>query len=410
MLRPQVFCLILVMALMCAPRAYATVRGVVSGRVLIFDNRSLSPNTATLGTTVAARRLVVAVTSPAASSMTGGSFINPTNYAVTDANGRFRVQWTDETRGALPIRLRLTITYTSSESNGGGRTPPRVLFMVDGDQETFRRDVTTNNFNLGDIIVDASRAGEESAAYLTTREFFETIVARSRNLRERMPGTVVKVNVEGFGIFSGITPVPHEVWVTPGRAVSNPGTVAHELGHAITWAALQLNSAPINPLSDYMMFGVPGWARDSREFSKAAFLEGMADLWMVVWLGGQNCDPTITQGDRTLNYEAATVIDGQGRVLVKCRTADRPWEFPFCHSAALWDLIDGDTGGDGVDLTIANIIDTMNHFPNNCISNGCRDELGFDALNHLDFLNNSPAARQTAIRGVWQLNGISGGN
>jgi hypothetical protein len=70
-------------------------------------------------------------------------------------------------------------------------------------------------------------------------------------------------------------------------------------------------------------------------------------------------------------------------------------------------LIDAD---DDVDLTIAQIVDTLNHFPNNCISNGCRDELGFDALNHLDFHRNAPAALQARILGIWQANGISGGN
>ena len=75
------------------------------------------------------------------------------------------------------------------------------------------------------------------------------------------------------------------------------------------------------------------------------------------------------------------------------------------------DLLDsGGSGTDGVDLTLADIVDTLNRFPN-CLGNGCRDELGLDALNHNDFLcNATPVSRRIAIRGVWAGNGISGGS
>jgi hypothetical protein len=186
--------------------------------------------------------------------------------------------------------------------------------------------------------------------------------------------------------------------------------VAHELGHAVTWAALQLAAAPINPLTDYVMNGVPGWTRDSREFSKAAFLEGMADLWAHVWLNGQRRESSFSQGGQTFRLESGTIRDADGNLVLRCRTVDRAWEFPFCHTAALWDLLDTDERGDGVDLTTANLVDTLSRFPNGCLWNGCRDEPGLDGLNHLDFHRNARASLQTSILGVWQLNGISGGN
>jgi hypothetical protein len=183
--------------------------------------------------------------------------------------------------------------------------------------------------------------------------------------------------------------------------------LAHEIGHAITWAALQVNSAPLNLISDYIFGGSLGWSPDSREFSKAAFLEGMADFWSLVWQFNQSANANFVSQGKTFRTDRARVEDSNGNLVFRCRTVDRAWEFPFCHTAALWDLFDSD---DNVDLTIAQIVDTLNAFPNNCISNGCRDELGLDALNHLDFHRNAPAALQTRILGIWQENGIAGGN
>jgi hypothetical protein len=258
--------------------AHADVTGTIQGRIMIRDNRAASPTPTNLGTLVPARRMVVAVT-----ALPNSSHINPHFFAVTGDDGRFTLQWTDETRQGFPIPLQVKVTYFSSNEAGGGTTSPPVLFQIlrwpnITPEDIFNRNIKNANVDLGNLNIDGALADEESAAYLTTREVFERIVAKSRNLRERMPGTLVKTRVQGFGMFRGITPLPREAWVTDGAAVGNPSTVAHELGHAITWSALQLNSAPINPLTDYMMNGVPGWSRDSREFSKAAFLEGMADF------------------------------------------------------------------------------------------------------------------------------------
>jgi hypothetical protein len=178
----------------------------------------------------------------------------------------------------------------------------------------------------------------------------------------------------------------------------------------VTWAALNLDRAPINPLTDYMMNGVPGWERDSREFSKAAFLEGLADLWALIWEFRQKTNPVITTKTRIYRLEAARVTNAAGTEIFRCSTVSRAWEFPFCHTAALWDLIDSDVSGDSVDLTVANIVDILNRFPDGCITNGCRDEVGLDALNHLDFLRNAPSSMAPGIRSTWTGNGIMGGN
>jgi hypothetical protein len=228
-----------------------------------------------------------------------------------------------------------------------------------------------------------------------------------------MPGLVVKTRRPGNFTF-----FPDEVNISALVPTNDPLVLAHELGHAITWAALDLGSAPINPLTDYAHLGggeLP-WEPDTREFPKTAFLEGLADAWALEWAFGSDADavfslpPTGGGTIRVFNVEHATMTDPAGTVLLDCQVVDNAFEFPFCHTVAIRDLLDnGGAGTDGVDLTRAAIVDTLNRFKNG-LCNGCRDEPGFDGLNHLDFLcNATPVNRRTAIRGVWSGNGISDG-
>jgi hypothetical protein len=400
---------------------HASIEGTVTGTIRVADNRDLRFITNVTGgdpfpAITNVRRVVVAVTAIPVNLGDGPAPINPTFFAVTDDNGNFTSPWQDQTRNAFPARLRITILWQSSDEAGGGTVPPATLFRIArvgvgvdiSPQTVFRENV--NASGATDLGVLTAAANDETAAYLTTREFFDRIVSNSRVLRNRMPGLVVKTRVLDFDVGSGVTPFPREAYVSDGTPVTSPRVLAHELGHAVTWAALDLNLAPINPATDYSHpLGLPlHWAPDSREFSKAAFLEGLADVWALEWAFGSNLSAVIPRGTRTLSYEVPRIIRADGTVALDCRTVVNAHEFPFCHTAAVRDLLDN-RGTDGVDLTQADIINTLDRFQN-CLSNGCRDELGLDALNHHDFLcNATPASRRTAIRAVWSGNGISGG-
>lgn len=399
---------------------HASIEGTVTGTIRVADNRDLGFITAVTGTPPPAirnvRRVVVAVTAIPVTSGGGLTHINPTFFAVTDGNGNFTSRWQDQTRNTFPARLLITILWQSSDEAGGGTAPPATLFRIArvgagvdiSPQTVFRANVNAaGTTNLGAL---TAAANDETAAYLTTREFFDRIISNSQVLLNRMPGLVVKTRVPSFDFRFGVTPFPREAYVSEGTPVTSPFILAHELGHAITWAALDLNSAPINPATDYSHpLGSPlQWARDSREFSKAAFLEGIADVWALEWAFGSDLGAVIPQGFRTFRYEVPRVILADGTVALDCRTVVDAHEFPFCHTAAMRDLLDN-SGTDGVNLTQADIVNTLDRFPN-CLSNGCRNELGLDALNHHDFLcNATPASRRSAIRGVWSGNGINGG-
>jgi hypothetical protein len=406
--------------------AHANIAGTVQGRIRVSDNRNLAFVTEVTGTPSPAftfvRRVVVAVTAiPAPSDLGGLTVINPTFFAVTDHFGNFSSPWEDTTRNVFPARLRVQVLWLGARNGAiGTTTPPETLFQIGIWQPSpgsvgspagppFTLVVNARNRNLGTLTAPAN---DETAAYLTTEEFFFNIVRKSRILRDRMPGLVVKTQVPGFNFLFGVAPFPHEVLVSANVPVSTPLTLAHELGHAVTWAALDLGSAPINPVSDYAhpSGSIVGWGPDQREFSKAAFLEGFADAWALLWAFGPNVNPVFRFEAKTFRVAPGNVIGSGGAVVLDCTSVNAAHEFPFCHTVALWDLLDSSNGGaDTLTLTKADLVNTLNRFQN-CLGNGCRDELGVDALNHNDFLCNvTPERRRIAIRGVWSANGISGG-
>ncbi len=401
--------------------AEARIEGTVRGRMTVGNNRFSVNGTGPANPLpiVPVRRVIVSVRSIPANSTGELNVINPTSFGVTDANGNFELPWLDNTRDNFPTSLRVTVWFESSTQVGAtGNTRPSSLFRVvsvvlggeaSADQ-SFVRNVNSAAPNLGSL---NAIANDETAAYLTSDEFFHNIVRGSSVLPDRMPGLRVKTRVPNFNFSFGVTPLRREVFVSASTPRTSPMTVAHELGHALTWSALDLELAPIVPITDYVFppGGLsPSWQRTTREFSKAAFLEGLADTWAVVWAFGSNANASFTRSGLTFNVESATVKGSGGQVVLDCKTVNNAHEFPFCHTAALMDLLDSDgANGDGVNMSIATIVSTLNRF-DNCIGNGCLHELGVDALNHHDFrCNASGANRRALIRKVWQLNGINGG-
>ena len=403
--------------------AEAQIEGTVRGRITVGNNRfsvngGLPP---TPLTRVPVRRVIVSVRANGVATNNQANADNPTFFAVTDANGNFELPWLDNTRDAFPASLRVTVWFESSTEEGAtGERRPTGLFRVmrvvlggeaSADQSFIRSVNGPNLLNLGAL---NATANDETAAYLTTDEFFHNIVRGSSVLPERMQGLLVKTQVPSFNFNFGVTPLRREVFVAAGTPRTAPMIVAHELGHALTWNALGLDLAPIVPVTDYVFppGGIlPSWSRTTREFSKAAFLEGFADAWAVVWAFGSNANASFSSGGNTFNVENARVTNSGGQVVLDCQTVFNAHEFPFCHTAAVMDLLDNDgAGGDGVNMSIATLVRTLNRFDEDCVLNGCLHEVGVDALNHHDFrCNASGAQRRALIRSVWQGNGINGG-
>lgn len=385
-----------------------SISGTVQGRIIVRDNRNLESSAH-----VPVRHVVVAVTALPAPSGGELQYINPTFFAITDNNGNFSSSWQDGTRNAFPTRLRIAVLWEFSNELGVQNVAPTPLFRIRhvdpyrNAQSVFIRNVRGNSIDLGALIPDAN---DETAAYLTTQEFFQRIVLPSQILRERMAGLVVKTRVPSFNSSFGVAPFPREVLISEGTPVQRPLVLAHELGHAVTWNALDLNSAPLNPATDYTHPAgglAPRWSLQTREYSKAAFLEGFAEAWALEWVFGSDVAAVLEGAILTFNFETGRVtLTGTTVTFMNCALINNAHEFPFCHTAALRDLLDSN---DTVDLTHADLIDILDRFQNG-ISNGQRDELGVDALNHHDFRCNAlGAARRVAIRRIWSLNGINGG-
>ncbi|MCC6538919.1 MAG: hypothetical protein IT162_15300 [Bryobacterales bacterium] len=385
---------------------FGDVTGTVSGGFTVTDNRA-----GTGGAATPFIDAVIAITPVNSGGIGSGSsdccaIVNPTTFAVTDTNGAFTASWRSISTNAFPVTLRIEVLMTHSLAAGGGNTHPKVEFTVvrnvnTSATQTFSRTALNANLALPTL---ALTPNDETAAYLTAREVWQRNVRFSNVLTSRMPGLVIKTRVPNFNFSFGVAPFQDQVLVADGTPRTAPFIVAHEIGHTITWNALGINSAPINPLTDYGLDF--HWERDTRESSKAAFLEGMADFWGIIWLSGSNNNVTLTGGGKTFNFETARVTDATGALTLRCSTASRAWEFPFCHTAGLKDLVDNG-GGDGVDLALSTIANVLNAFPTGCIFNGCTAELGFNALNHLDFLRNAPSNIQGSIASVWAGNGLT---
>jgi hypothetical protein len=400
-------------ALLFADTASATVTGTISGRVRVSDSRPFAADgsgaTPSAGSGfLAVGRVVLAVTAIPADNGGELDVVNPTFFAVTHRNGEFTASWRDNTRDSFPTRVRIQVLWIRSDDDGGTTSAPPAVFRIArfddvSARATFTRTIRGANRDLGNL---TATQRDESAAYLTTQEFFRRVVRFSDRLQARMPGLVVKTRVPNFSFAFGVAPHRHEVLISSGAPITSPLILAHELGHAVDWAALQLQDAPINPVSDYALSG-PGWSRTSRESSKAAFQEALADAWALEWAFGSDINAALTAGPTTFRFETARVTGSGG---FRCRTVGKAHEIPFCLTAAIRDLLDNDgSGGDGVDLSRADIVNTLNRFPNGCFGNGCRDEPGLDGLNHHDFRCNARSAFRARITGVWAGNRVNGG-
>ena len=181
---------------------------------------------------------------------------------------------------------------------------------------------------------------------LTTREFFDRVVNNSQVLRNRMPGLVVKTRVPSFDFRFGVTPFPREAYVSDGAPVTSPLISRTNSGTPSPGPALDLNSAPINPATDYSHpLGSPlGGLEDSREFSKAAFLRTCRCLGIGVGIWFQ---PYVLyhRDSGIFEYEVPGVIADR-TVALDLEPFIDAHEFPFCHTAAVRDLLDN-SGTDG---------------------------------------------------------------
>ncbi len=346
-----------------------------------------------------------------------GQKIDPV-YIRAGADGCYSATWTDWTRDAFPTRARMAILWSHSDVTGQSDSMPPPVFSIHG--ATGRPLGNSRSVELTDnTTVDRTLAGgDAAAAYLTAWEFFDRVVrggngGRSDRLVNAMRGIHIFIGLPNLSGGWGIAPTQKEVLVAARMPVLTPWTVAHELGHLVTWNALGWRVAPLLP-TDYA--GLT-WDFTTRESERAAFLEGMASFLAMAWMWERTAAaPTLYRGGARFDIEAASGTgDDRGAAPFDCTTVSSGWERPFCNAAALWDVFDAPAGDDDpmTTRTQVHIVDTLDHYPDGCpppADNGCSNEVGFAGLNHNDFLRNfRPAGDRGLLSSIYKANGLAGG-
>ena len=339
-------------------------------------------------------------------------------FVRADAGGCYSAKWTDWTRDAFPARARMAILWSHSDVAGQWNSMPPTVFSIHGATGQPLGNSRSVELTASTTIDRTLAGGDAAAAYATAWEFFDRVVrggngGRSELLVEAMRGIHIFIGLPSLSGVWGIAPTQNEVLMAARTPVLTPWTVAHELGHLVTWNAMGLRVAPLLP-TDYA--GLI-WDFTTRESERAAFLEGMASFFAMAWMWDRTAAaPTLYRGGTRFDVEAASGTgDDRGAAPFTCATVSAGWERPFCNAAALWDVFDAPAGDDDpmTARTQADIVDTLDRYPDGCspqAANGCSNELGFAGLNHNDFLRNfRPAADRGVMSSIYKANGLAGG-
>jgi hypothetical protein len=339
-------------------------------------------------------------------------------FVRADADGCYSARWTDWTRDAFPARAHMAILWSHTDAAGQRDHMPPSVFSVHGPTGQALGSARSVDL-MADTIIDRTFDGGDAAAtYVTAWEFFDRVVrggngGRSALLVNAMRDIHILIGLPNVSGGWGFAPTGNEILVAARTPVLTPWTVAHELGHLVTWNALGLRVAPLLP-TDYV--GLT-WDFFTRESERAAFLEGMASFFAMAWMWERTAAaPTLYRGATRFDFEAATGT-GQDPTTMPfaCATVPSGWERPFCNAAALWDVFDAPADDDDpmTTRTQADIVATLDGYPDACppaAANGCTNELGPGGLNHNDFLRNfRPAGARGKLSAIYKANGLHGG-
>lgn len=187
----------------------------------------------------------------------GSQFGVKTVFARTNAAGLFVIPWNQLSR---PDKLRVRVIATRPSI-----TATQVVFGFDREFRITTAGVSdvvlltidtvpaANTGGIQDLGTSTLPASEVTNAFLTVREtyaMFDTnSVPAGGSIRGDMEGLNIFVNealpIGSFG--GGVAPAATEVLLVPGTATSFPFTVAHEVGHIVSYRAYGVPFPPAGP-------------------------------------------------------------------------------------------------------------------------------------------------------------------
>ena len=235
----------------------------------------------------------------------GAEFFTSTNDA-----GCYSIAWSDALSLFFPVNAELAVILASPDMPLGTQqtSSPNRLFTIHNGPLFFdfiaeTRNVAMNANTTQNVTVAGAGTGEPKAAYMTTQEFYSRVVNQSTAFLNTMKNVHVHVNSTPAapGVAGGIAPTTSDVFLIGGTATTNAFTVAHELGHIVTWRSLGVVTVPFR--ADFLDFAcdgtiIPAHSWDSLECQKAAWNEGFAHFAGAAWMWARNApNPVIPQDE-----------------------------------------------------------------------------------------------------------------
>lgn len=340
-------------------------------------------------------------------------------YTRLSPTGTYSIPWSTT---YTPIKIKVAIAASRPDIGAGVVTAssPSYQFAVDGPAGTIVQSITRSTAFVGNLTVNFTiPASGAIDTYLTAHEVFAMWDAMGNpttggSIRSDMTGLVI---TRDSAIIGGVTPDPHSILVNPSIPTSLPDVVAHEMGHALVWASLDVPAAVVGP-PDYLCIfpgkddSNPSWDDFSYECEKVAFQEGFAIAHTGLWMWLRNSSNRNIRGGSSFYG-----LEGAGT----CNSGADEDNRPGCNARGIWDIIDNSpSDGDGItNRDLSDIVSAFRGFQDYCpacLDNHCAYEgwpwdslicLGdVDANNWKDFKYNFSLLFGQST----ELNGIEGNN
>lgn len=350
-------------------------------------------------------------------------FVTTTYYTRTNGAGNYSVPWSHLWPpnkievDVFPARPEIdTVPTTSKPTNWFEIRGYGGIAMVSL-RGASRSSGTLTGTQTINLTLPAN--SEFVAAFQTARDTYRMIHAEGGGAATigDMLGLKIFVNDATLGVGGGIAPLADEIYLSPGLARQRPFSVAHEIGHILTWRSFDISAAPASLALAYLCDGNPGWADFTDECEQAGFLDGVAHLVGALWMWNRNASPlhsslaspVIPRGSMNFSIEAPQQLPGTPLARGCHKTFGHPPGRVACNARALWDIVDNPVGDDDAisNRSLSHIITVLRAYPRfwnpACLinDNHCVLEAGLnDGMNWHDFRANWTSVFGTSQNGA----------
>jgi hypothetical protein len=343
-------------------------------------------------------------------------------YATTDSQGRFSFTYDSISTNWV----HLDVIASNRRSNSTSTTLGAVNFQIKaggGSPIVLRRknfgvapgtQVFDFQFNSEQFV--STMESETISAYRTAWEVFKmweqqgtsplSIKAHLEPLNIEVMASLgdLPYPVSSWGdVKGGMTPTSNTVMIGSPYARFSPWTLAHEMGHILTWNFFEIPLALISP-TDYVTPLNPlnfSWDVDSIEGEKVSFHDAFGDLNLAMWMWYRAADPPTSETlagvpSRSSNprYPCDSSSNGCNLEVAGICARDStpfPKRLVICNLRALWDVIDEPPNDiDGItNRSLNHVLNVLKSYGKHPVDHGAWEGYPYDAYTTITIDENS---------------------